>query len=317
MKLKLVLIGLLFSSYTQANDAVAQASEYAKQAMTEIASDPPLLLLKNKKGESRHEVAAGLLKLKSDDNDVTLTGGVKATEKGDAKGFGIGYGYSKSFKERWAYFTWLQAAVVNKGNHEQRINGVVTGKSIDFDALNVNLALGISYEFLRDLDKHTLNVFGGPSLMYLDFHSDVENYDTSGNLTTSLDFFFSKLIPTAMGGFQYEYKYFEKWQVATYALGVIRLTDKCMDWEADRVSVDIGGVDGSSPECTASGTAGRGEIDVAPSFISVGFKVNYRPWNVGFNVSSLIRNAILKPEEEEKAEVEGVFLSLTKAWDSK
>ncbi len=315
MKIKLVLLALCISNTSQANDAVAQASEYAKQAMTEIASDPPLMLLKNNKGDKRHEVTAGILKLKSDDDDVTLTGGVKATEKGDAKGFGLGYGFSKSFKDRWAIFTWLQAAVVNQGNHEQRVNGKITAKSIDFDALNINFALGLSYEFLRDNDKHTLNVFGGPSLMYLDFHSDVENYDQSGNITTSLDFFFSKLIPTAMGGFQYEYKYFEKWQVATYALGVIRLVDKCMEWEADRVSVNSGSLDGSSPECTPSGSSSKGEIDVAPSFISVGIKVNYRPWNVGFNVSSLIRNAILKPEDEDKAQVEGVFLSLSKAWD--
>lgn len=309
-----LFIFLIFSNHSYANDAVSQASEYARQGMIELASDPPLLLLKNEKGKSRHEVLAGYMKLESDDNDVTLTGGAKAQESGSAKGFGFGYGYSHSFKERWAFFGWLQALTVEKGNHQQIQNGVVRAKSINFDALNANLALGISYEFLRDKENHSLNLFGGPSIMYLDFHSDVENFDSSGSLNTSLDLFFTKVIPTAMAGFMYEYKVLEKWQFASYAMGVISLIDKCQDWEADRVSVNNGGVDGSSPECTTSGSGTRGQIEIEPSFISVGVKVNYKPWNLGFNVSSLIRNVILRPDKEAKAEVTGVMFSLSKTW---
>jgi hypothetical protein len=311
----LVYIGFMHNSI--ANDAVAQASEYAKQAMTELASDPPLILLRNEYGKSRHEILGGYMTLKSDD-DAKLANGTVANEVGDAKGFGLSYGYSYSFKEKWAFVTWLQAATVESGNHTQSVGGQVTAKSINFDSLNLNLAIGLSYEFFRDNDKHTLNVFGGPSFMYLDFHSDVENYafppNAAGSLNTSLDFFFSELIPSAFGGFMYEYKYFEDWIVSPYALGVISLGDECQDWEADRVSVNTGNLDGSSPRCTPSGSAARGQIDIAPSFVSIGIKFRYKPWNVGFNISSVVRNAILRPDKEDKAEVTGYLFSLTKSW---
>ncbi|MCO4754896.1 MAG: hypothetical protein KC478_10480 [Bacteriovoracaceae bacterium] len=316
LKYFVVFLSLLISSNSFANDAVSQASEYAKRAMTELASDPPLLLLKNEDGKSRHEFLLGYLKLTTDD-DATLTDGTKAQEKGSAKGYGFGYGYSHSFKERWAFFMWLQGVTVEKGNHQQTVAGQLTAKTIDFDALNLNLALGLSYEFFRDNDKHTLNVFGGPSLMYLDFHADIENYDAppsaAGNLNTSLDFFFSKFIPTFMAGAMYEYKYFKNWEIAPYALGVIKLIDKCQEWSADRVSIN-GPVDGSSSKCPASGVANKGQIDIAPSFVSIGVKVNYKPWDLGFNVSSMIRNAIMRPDKEDKAEVEGVLFSLSKSW---
>jgi len=298
------------------DSSVSQPGEYAKAAMMELASDPPLIMLQNEEGKSRHELALGYMKLDSDDSDVTLTGGIKATEKGSAKGYGFGYGYSYSFKDRWAFVSWLQAVTVEQGNHEQYVDGRISAKAINFDALNINLAFGLSYEFFRENPKHILNVFGGPSLMYLDFHSDIETYTISSpyNLITSLDFFFSKFIPTAMAGFMYEYKFFENWIIAPYSIGVMRLVDKCQPWEADRVSVISGGVNGSSPECPSSSSATKGEIDIAPSFITVGVKFNYKPWDIGFNVSSIIRNAILRPEEERKAEIDTFLLSLSKDW---
>ncbi len=318
MKYLMLLLFFLFNSQAvkALDSSVSQAGEYAKAAMMELASDPPLIMLQNEEGKSRHELALGYMKLKSDDNDVTLSGGVKATEKGSAKGYGFGYGYSHSFKDKWAFVSWLQAVTVEKGNHDQFVNGRLSARAIDFDSLNINLALGVSYEFFRENDKHVLNVFGGPSFMYLDFHSDIETYSTDSPyaLSSSLDFFFSKFIPAAMAGFMYEYRFFEDWIIAPYSIGVISLVDKCQPWEADRVSVNTGGVNGSSPECAASNTASRGEIDIAPSFITVGVKFNYKPWDLGFNISSVIRNAILRPEEERKAEIETVLFSLSKDW---
>lgn len=315
MKKTFTLLLLLVSSNSvQANDAVAQASEYAKQGMVEIASNPPLLLLKNEKDKSRHEIQLSYVTLDSDD-DATLTSGTIAQENGDAKGYGFSYGYSWSFKERWAFVTWLQGITVEQGNHTQKISGVTSAKAKDFDALNMNLAFGLSYEFFRENPNHTLNVFAGPSIMYLDFHSDIENYNTStGNLDLSLDFFFDTIIPTAFLGFMYEYKYFENWQISPYALGVLRLTDKCQAWEADRVSVNTGSIDGSSPECSASGNSTKGEIDIAPSFVSIGVKFHYRPWDLGFNVSSFLNNLILRSDDDKKAEVTGINFSFSKSW---
>lgn len=315
MKLTFILLFFLFSlQNASANDAVAQASEYAKQGMVEIASNPPLMLLKNEQGKSRHELQLSYVTLDSDD-DATLTNGTIAQESGSAVGYGFSYGHSWSFKERWAFITWLQGITVEQGNHTQKIGGATSAKAIDFDALNLNLALGISYEFLRENKNHTLNVFAGPSIMYLDFHSDIENYNTStGNLDLSLDFFFDTIIPAAFTGLMYEYKYFENWQISPYALGVLRLSDKCEAWEADRVSVNTGSIDGSSPECTASGDSSKGEIDIAPSFVSIGIKFHYRPWDLGFNFSSYLNNLILRSDDDKKAEVTGVNFSVSKAW---
>lgn len=309
----LLSIGVFFSISAQAqlDLAVSVTGDYAASAMTELAASPPLLLLKNEEGKKRHEVLAGYLKMSADDDAVTTSNGT-AEEVGEASGFGISYGYSKSFKERWSFYIWAQAATYS-GDHVQTTSGVVTTRTDEMDGLIANLALGVSYEFLKDYEKHTLNVFGGPSLMYFDAKADVKTFNAvTAAAENDIEMEISTLLPAFMLGTMYEAKWFEKWQIAFY--GMINLTfEECVAFDTPVVNLSSGN-SFSSPECDASTSLADAETDIATSFFALGFKVRYVPWKLGINISSILRNAIFSEEEDERAEVDGVLLSLSKSW---
>ena len=309
----LTLFFTLISFNLLANDAVTTMSDYAKHSMTELAASPPLLLLENKNGQSRHEIVLGYIKTSVDDN-ATLSGGTTAKEKGDADGFGLGYGHSKSFKDKWGRFFWIQAAQ-QSGSHDQTVNSTTTATIKDMETVNLNLAIGISYEFLRNLEKHVLNLFVGPSLTYLEVSGAINTYNTSGNQTAAFDASYDGLLPSVMFGLMYEYKFIKNFQVVPYALLNLSLADECQQYRVDNVSLSDANADANSPEC-GGGKKGTvdGETDIAPSFASIGIKFNYVPWNIGFNISGLIRDAFLRSDNEQRAQVKGAFLSLSKSW---
>lgn len=291
--------------------AVSVTGDYAASAMTELASSPPLLLLRNEEGKKRHEILAGYLQLEADDT-VTLSTGGTAQEVGDATGFGVSYGFSKSFKDRWSYYVWAQAATYS-GDHIQTTGSVVTTRTDEMDGLIANLSLGVSYEFLRSSEKHTLNVFGGPALMYFDALADVKTFAAgTGAAENDLEMEISAIIPALTAGLMYESRWFTKWQIAFYGLVNLAL-EECVEYDSPVVNLSSGN-SFSSPECDASTSLDGAETDIATSFFSLGFKVRYVPWKLGFNVSSILRNAIFPDEEDDRAEVEGVLFSLSKDW---
>ena len=309
----LVSLFLTFSplAHSQLDTAISVTGDYAQSAMTELAASPPLVLLKNEEGKKRSEIVVGYLKLSADDT-VNVPSGSQAQEVGDATGFGFSFGHSKSFKDRWSYFAWIQGAVYS-GDQTQTTNGIVTTKTDEMDGVIANVSLGISYEFLRDVEMHTLNLYGGPSLMFFNALADVATFnETTGASENNLEIEVSTLIPALTLGLMYEARWFEKWQIAFYTLGVLSLQE-CVKYDAAVVNQTTGS-SFSSPECDASSDISNAEVDIATSFVSLGFKVQYLPWKMGFNISSIIRNLIINEDEDDRAEVEGILISLNKSW---
>jgi hypothetical protein len=312
LKLLLIIFSLI-SFKTLANDAVTTMTDYTQHAMTELAASPPLRLLRNTKGESRHEFVFGYIDTTVDD-DAILSTGDTADEKGNAKGVGFGYGYSHSYKEKWAIFFWLQA-VQQSGDHEQKIDGVVRARITDMETVNLSLAFGVSYEFLRDSENHTLNLFMGPSLLMLQTSGAIETFDASSSYTSAFDGTFEGVLPAITLGLMYEYKVMNKLQIIPYFIVSYSLADECQSYTVDNVSLNDSGANANSPECdgVVNGTV-DGETDVAPSIITVGVKFHYEPWNMGFNISGVIRDAFMRTEDEDRAQVKGALLSLNKTW---
>ena len=98
---KALLLTTFFINSTIASESITTMTDYVQHAMTELAASPPITLLKNTKGSSRHELIAGYIKTSVDDN-ATLSTGSTSKELGSASGQGLGYGYTHSFKEKWA-----------------------------------------------------------------------------------------------------------------------------------------------------------------------------------------------------------------------
>lgn len=312
--MKLLIISFfLISINLFANDAVTTMADYGKHSLTELSANPPLLLLENKKDKSRNEIVFGYIQTKVDDN-ATLSSGSITKEKGDAGGFGLGYGRSKSFKDRWAYFYWLQGAQ-QSGDHTQTIGTTVTATIKEMETVNINLAIGLSYEFLREMEKHTLNLFGGPSFNYLEISGAINTYNTSGTQTSSFDASYDGLLPSVLLGLMYEYKFIKNIQIVPYALVNFSLADECQDYRVDNVAQSDGSANANSPKCGIGSTGTvDGQTDMALSFASIGVKFNYVPWNIGFNISGMIRDAFLRSDNEERAQVKGTFFSLSKSW---
>jgi hypothetical protein len=308
----LALSLFFFARSITANDSITTMSDYSQHAMTELAASPPLLLLENKKGKVRHEIILGHISTDVDDN-ANLSDGTITKEKGEASGFGVGYGYNSSFKEKWSWFFWLQAAQ-QSGDHTQTTESITTIKISDMETLNASLSFGLSYEFLRESDKHTLNVFAGPSFLLLDVSGAIQTYNTSGSITSAYDGSFDGVLPAITLGSMYEYKFFENFQIVPYAMVVLSLADECQTFRVDNVSLNDGSATTNSPECGSGTGTVDGETDISPSFATIGVKFNYRPWDLGFNVSGIIRDAILRSDNEERAQVKGALLSLSKSW---
>lgn len=309
-------LGIFFfwnNSFAQVDIAVSVTGDYAQQAMTELAAVPPLLLLENKEGESRSSVIAGYLELAADE-DVTLADSSTAHEDGEAKGFGMGYGYSRSFSDRWAFYGWLQLAFFD-GDHRQVQDDVATFTTKEMSGFVANLNLGISYEFFRDSEKHTLNVFGGPALMFYEHFADIKTFNTSGQQTTDFEMELSHIVPAVTVGAMYDYKFFENWKISPYGILVISLADECQSFDTPRVSLNqLSGESLSSPECEAATSFDDATTDIIPTFGSIGVRFEYLPWKTGFSVSSYLRNLILNPDNGDKAEIKGTLLSLSKTW---
>jgi len=311
MKTLNILLLLLISNLVTANDSITTMSDYTQHAVIELAASPPLKLLANIKGESRHEVTLGHLKT-SIDGDSTMSTGAKRTEEGSADGFGIGYGYSRSFADKWAFFSWFQF-VTQSGEHTQRENGITTTRIDAFDSKSFNISLGLSYEFLRDKDKHILNTFAGVSLIHLELTGQIQNSNaTNGNPETNYIGSLDGFQPAVLLGTMYSYKAFELVEIVPYAIGIISLAEECQTFRVDDVKLTDGNIRDNSPKCGVNTTDGDGETDIQTSVLTVGFRINYIPWDLGFNISGVLRDAILRDEEEDRAPVSGAFLSITK-----
>ena len=315
----LFLFFIWITSHSQVDSAVAVTGDYAQTAMTELASTPPLFLLKNEAGKQRYGVVAGYLKLRADDTSL-LSDGTNSHDDGKAEGFGLGFGYSKSFKERWSYFGWIQAAYYSGSNiQSNQASGVVLSNTEGMTGTIVSLSAGVSYEFLRNSENHTLNVFGGPSLIKFDSNAAITTFNsTTATPETRFNVEILKIIPAVTLGAMYEYRYFQTWRFTPYTLIVLSLAGECTDYEASNISLNLqaGQSSGSSPECEANTSGVGGEVDIAPSFFSFGVKVKYVPWSLGFNISSFFRNAIINAVNgtPTKTEVEGIMFSLSKDW---
>lgn len=233
-------------------------------------------------------------------------------EKGQSSGFGLGYGYSRSFKDKWAFFIWAQAIAVD-GSSEQFLNGQMIAQADQFEVLAANLAFGVSYEFFRDSPKHTLNVFGGLSFQYLYLSSKIATYGPDP--LSDFDFETSMLMPGFVIGTMYDFRLLENWQFVPY--GILSYTTEegeCQSFEAKTVR-ETTSSNGSAQGCTASDDMTRGEFKVNPSFLTLGINFNYTPWGLNLNVSSLIRNLIFDPDDENKAEIEAAYFSISKTWE--
>lgn len=310
--LKVILLSIIVHNAV-ANDSITTMSDYAQHSMTELVSNPTLKLLKNIKGKSRHELSFGYITAHTDDN-ATLSTGAITKESGESSGFGIGYGYTKSFKNKWAYYFWLQG-VQQEGDHTQTTNGITTGKITDFSGVYLNISFGLSYEFLRETKKHTLNVFAGPSLMLIDISGAVQAYNDSGAIEAAYDGSFDGTLPALMAGIMYEYKFLKNFEVIPYSILVYSLASECQEYRVDNVALNQGNSIESSPKCDPKLNSVDKETDIAPSFLSVGFKINYSPWDIGFNISGIIRDIILRGDSEDRAQVKGGYLSVSKSWE--
>lgn len=310
--MKKILLAFLVLNYSFANDAITTMSDYTQQAVSELAASPPLKLLKNKKGESRHEVSVGILETKTDDN-ATLSTGSTSYENGSASGFGVGYGYSRAFADGWAFYSWFQL-VSQSGDHTQTVGSVTTTEITGFDTWSFNISTGISYEFLRNNPKHTLNTFIGFTLIHLELTGDIKTYNpSSGALQSaykgSLDGFF----PGINLGVMYSYSLWKNIEIVPYAVGIISLADECQTFRVDDVAATDGTIQDNSPECGVNTSDGDGETDIQTSIATFGFNVNYLPWDVGINFSGFLRE-LLRDDDEKRAPVTGSYLSLSKSF---
>jgi len=319
MKRVLTVVVSLFCFSALSNESITTMTDYSRNTMEELAATPPLVLLKNNKGESRHELIAGIYKGKVDDpatvswiNNQDIT----SQERGDANGFGLGYGYSKSWKDRWAWYFLFQWAKYD-GSHKQTINGVTTISVDDIEGQTMVLGAGISYEFLRDIPKHTLNFFGGPAILSLDVTGQIKTYDsTNGSLSSKYQGHYDGLLPSAIIGLMYDYDFSKKYQIMPYAMLVYSFADECQTYVVDHVEKADEFVTSNSPLCgEVENTSGEdGQTDISPSFYSIGIKFTYIPWGLSVNASGMIRNLITRNDEERRAPVKGTLFSLSKSW---
>lgn len=319
MKNLIVILTLLVCHIVQANESITTMTDYSRNSMEELAATPPLVLLKNNKGESRHEFIAGLYEGKVDDPaTVTWTDGEDKTsqEKGSADGMGFGYGYSKSWKDKWSWYFWFQWAKYD-ASHVQTIDGVTTITVDDIEAQTMVLAFGFSYEFLRDNPKHTLNLFGGPAILSLDVTGQIKTFalDT-GDLASQYQGHYDGLLPSGIVGLMYDYHFSEKFQILPYAMLVYSFADECQEYRVDKVAVADSFVTSNSPLCgeVENFSGEDGETDISPSFYSLGIKFTYLPWGISVNASGMIRNAITRNDEERRAPVKGTLFSVSKSW---
>lgn len=318
MKKLTVLLMLSAYSLVFANESITTMTDYSRNSMEELAASPPLNLLKNTKGESRHEFIAGLYEGEvNDPATVAWTNGdVTSQELGSVEGHGFGYGYSKSWKDRWAWYFWLQWAWY-EGSHKQSIYGVTTITVDEIEAQTGVLAFGLSYEFLRDNPKHTLNLFGGPAIMSLDVTGQIKTFALSdGSLASQYQGHYDGLLPSAIVGLMYDYNFSEKFQVLPYGMLVYSFADECQVYRVDKVAVADEYVTSNSSLCgPVENTSGEdGQTDISPSFFTLGIKFTYVPWGISANASGIIRDAIQRNDEERRAPVKGTLFSISKAW---
>lgn len=297
-----------------ANESITTMTDYSRNSMEELGASPPLSLLKNKKGESRHEIIAGLFK--SDvDGKATITDGSITDELGSTSGHGFGYGYANAFAEGWAFFAWIQWSWF-EGSHKQSLNGVTTITVDDIEAQSGFLTAGISYEFLRDNPKHTLNLFGGPAIMSLDVTGQIKTFDSSnGNQGSAYQGHYDGLLPSALVGVMYDYDFAEDFQVVPYAMLAYSFADECQEYRVDHVTQANEFVTQNSPLCGEKEDPNAdGETDISPSFFTIGIRFTYVPWGLTANASGIIRDAIQRNDEERRAPVKGTLFSLSKSW---